>query len=551
MKLELFLSICLVISLTNQLTEKVAAPKKERKLREDIDLITHKVINDETQEMVNFFIDTQNEHGKDNEAITITTYINSDYSSTTGNGDKIHDMELILPSYDSPVMDEEERIVTKEYQNYINKIVNVLSPDFFSEDPRMFLGDHDSYFKIVKKRSILFYYLSRAILYTTLIYIILKFIEGKKGNNESALKDTYSQKKFNCFVWIQMLSLALVIVGSIAIFLIIGEPKGLIDDAGSNLIYEFRNINSTTHNISELIDDLNDEKIKIPIDRFEIFTVNNAIKESFHDLDKDVELSNDFSINMLQNPYLTNYSIVLTIFFFGCLLFGISSASIVKKSPYFQVTLFLLSGLTLSYVVYNMGIFFANFSALHDICNSIIEVNDSEYIPEEGIGLIKYISCTKENLFFQQLLINLKAQNSAKKLFNNEMFKIHRDFIRNPEEGIRMSQYLKKIDASSVEIDSFATLLKTNKKIIYKLLSINKCNMIKEWLIESETKLCYNASSDLLLIFWILGLICIGFIGVNLSANMGSVVLEQYNHLNILKAHSFKKKRYANDIKLE
>ena len=58
-------------------------------------------------------------------------------------------------------------------------MTSLLSPDFFDEDPKMFLGDHDSYFKIVKKRSILFFYVSRVILYLTIALIIFRFIENK------------------------------------------------------------------------------------------------------------------------------------------------------------------------------------------------------------------------------------------------------------------------------------------------------------------------------------------------------------------------------------
>ena len=58
-------------------------------------------------------------------------------------------------------------------------MISILSPDFFDEDPKMFLGDHDSYFKIVKKRSIIFFYVSRVILYLTIALIIFKFIENK------------------------------------------------------------------------------------------------------------------------------------------------------------------------------------------------------------------------------------------------------------------------------------------------------------------------------------------------------------------------------------
>ncbi len=66
------------------------------------------------------------------------------------------------------------------------------------------------------------------------------------------------------------------------------------------------------------------------------------------------------------------------------------------------------------------------------------------------------------------------------------MFLIHRDFIRSPEEAIRVADYLKKIDSSSVAITSFAMLMQKNKEILQKILTINQCNLIKNWLIEQE-----------------------------------------------------------------
>ena len=41
-----------------------------------------------------------------------------------------------------------------------------------------------------------------------------------------------------------------------------------------------------------------------------------------------------------------------------------------------------------------MGMFFSNYTAFHDICNAIIEVNGRARMPEEGIGLIKYVGCS-------------------------------------------------------------------------------------------------------------------------------------------------------------
>lgn len=66
--------------------------------------------------------------------------------------------------------------------------------------------------------------------------------------------------------------------------------------------------------------------------------------------------------------------------------------------------------------------------------------------------------------------------------------------IKNPEEAVRMEEFLKKIDSNSVNIASYSTILNQNREIIQKLLTINNCNMIKSWLSETEGKLCHDGS---------------------------------------------------------
>ena len=90
--------------------------------------------------------------------------------------------------------------MVKDHLGKIDRLINILNPDFFSEDPKMFLGDHDSYFKIVKKRSILFYYLSRIILYSTLIYILFKFLTGKVKQKVDINRIPFSKQKFKFMV---------------------------------------------------------------------------------------------------------------------------------------------------------------------------------------------------------------------------------------------------------------------------------------------------------------------------------------------------------------
>ncbi len=165
-----------------------------------------------------------------------------------------------------------------DHHNFLNTLMAYLAPDFFNEDPKMFLGDHDGYFKIVKKRSIVFYYISRIMLYSLIIFIIYNFLNKNAQENEvQVTRNLYNENKRNTFIFFQMASLTVIIIGSISIFVMVTEPKQILDDAGSNLIFEFRNINVTSHEIVDDINKINEMKISIPIDQQAVFSINNII----------------------------------------------------------------------------------------------------------------------------------------------------------------------------------------------------------------------------------------------------------------------------------
>ena len=82
--------------------------------------------------------------------------------------------------YDEAIQNTLIRQKVQSHHTYINSLVSWLCPDFFDEDPRIFLGDHNGYFKIVKKRGIGFFYFSRLLLYLFCFVIILNYIKNKK-----------------------------------------------------------------------------------------------------------------------------------------------------------------------------------------------------------------------------------------------------------------------------------------------------------------------------------------------------------------------------------
>ena len=523
---------------------------KERILTEEYTLESSDFFDPLTIDLKEYMEDLEESLNKDSEDIVINTSLNPDRSYTTGNMDHIDDFDNLLPDYDLPLRDAERAAMARDHHSFIDTVVQIFNPDPFSEDPRMFLGDHAAYFKIVKKRSMIFYYVSRVILYLSIFYIIVKFLKRKQEDKVTA-EGLYSKREHQTMMWVQAVSIWLLFISAGAVFYMVGYPKSLIDNAGSTLIYNFREINITSHDISSLIHEINVDKIKITKDNFGFFSITNVIESSLERMEEDVETAKEFSSTMLRNPHLTSYSTPIALFFFALVLTGLSSVAFVNKNSYFQVILFLVSSLCLSYLIYNTGMYFSNFSGLHDICTSIINVSEQERMPERGMGLIKFVGCTAENIFFQQLVINLKAQNAARKLFNNELFKIHRDFVLSARDAVDLSNYLNRLDANNVNIKIFSDLLKKNETILNKLMTVNKCNKIKEWLSKEEHTLCYEGSVRFLYIFWMyLGMI-LCYLVLMYSALRSADVLEKLGVKKIVKKHTFDKVRYANDIKVD
>lgn len=550
MKYQLLFLLAIGMQAVIKMDDGTTTKQPERDLVEEVKMLSNDFYDPLTTDLKEYMEDLDLSLSRDSEDIVINTALNVDRTYTTGNMDFITDYENLMPDYDLPSRDQERAELTKTHQNLVRSVVQVFGPDPFSEDPRMFLGDHDAYFKIVKKRSLLFYYVSRAILYFSIFYIIVKFLNRKK-EEKVEVDGVYSKREHQVMAWVQGITIWLLFISAGAVFYMVGHPKSIIDNAGSTLIYNFREINVTSHHISETIDSINRDKIKITKDKFGFFSINNLIEASLEVVDKDVETAKTFASTMLKNPHLTSYSTPIALFFFAFVITGLSSIAFVNKNAAFQILLFLVSSLCLSYLIYNTGMYFSNFSGLHDICTSIIKVAEQDKMPESGMGLIKFVGCTAENTFFQQLIINLKAQNAARKLFNNELFKIKRDFVVSGRDAIDMSNYLNRLDCNSVTIKIYADLLQKNETILADLMKINKCNKIKNWLNKEEYSLCYESSVSFLHIFWIyLGMI-ICYLTLMYTALRSANVLEKLNVKKVVKQHTFDKMRYANDIKID
>ncbi len=127
--------------------------------------------------------------------------LNSDKTFTTGNDNEMNNLDVLLPYFDPPVINLEARDKAIKHHQFLNNFFEIFNPDFFAEDPKMFLGDHDTYFKIVKKRSIVFYYISRVILYIFLVVIVWSLLESAISTKVHITHETYSEYKKNCFLF--------------------------------------------------------------------------------------------------------------------------------------------------------------------------------------------------------------------------------------------------------------------------------------------------------------------------------------------------------------
>lgn len=551
MKAQRLLSLALLAALAAaavHLDDGRAARRPERALSEEVKLESTDFYDPLTADLKGYVDELEASLEADSEDIEVHTALYVDRTYATGNLDAIEDYENLLPDYEQPNVDKRRAEQAKAHQNSVRGVVQVFGPDPFSEDPRMFLGDHSAYFKIVKKRSLLFYYVSRAVLYLSLFYIISRFLGRRKDRR--AAPGVYSKREHQAVAWVQAGAIWLLFLSAGAVFYMVGRPKAAMDNAGATLIYNFREINVTAHAVSDTIDAINADKIKVARDRYGFFSISNLLRDSLPEVESDVELAKEFASTMLKNPHLTSYSTPIALFFFALVFAGLSGVAFVNKSAHFQVLLFLAAALCLSYLVYGTGMYFSNFSALHDICTSMIKVAGQDLMPESGMGLIKFVGCTAENVFFQQLIVNLKAQNAARKLFNNELFKTRRDAVLSARDAIDTSDYLNRLDANTVGVKIYADLLAQNEGALAQLMTINKCNKIKSWLVHEQHAVCYESSLRFLHIFYVYLAVIAVYLLLMYSALKAAAVLERLEVKKVVKQHTFDKVRYANDVKI-
>lgn len=532
--------------------------KADRELAEEITLNNEDFYDPRTSDLAAYITHLEEKY-EGLSGIEINTRLNTDSSYTTGNADQPEEVESLLPEYDVPVKERSLQEELDKHMSFMNKSFNTLNLDIFSEDPKTFLGDHDVYFKIVKKRSLIFYYLSRIIFYGTIIVLMMKYFTTKvkkqymvdfKDKDQDSYKNYKSEyKRFMIF---QSISVVSVVILSLIFFFMVSSPKNIIDDVASELLYEYRKIKSIVLDVSDRIEEVNEKKVRVYIDEnYKFYSIKNLVKHSVDHLDEDVKRIEDFSMNMLNNPYLTSYGVPIGCFFIGSIMTVIAISSYGNKKSSFQILVFLFSGLTLGYMMQSFGLYFSNFSSLNDICNSIREIANKPSLPEGGIGLDHYLRCSQIKPFFQQISVNILAQNAVLKMFNNEIYKMDRPLTHSVNEALDEEVYLENIQASTQNLKEYSKLMKTNNKILESLLTINKCNLVRVWVFKAETELCLHASKQLTYIFYIYVFLILLLSLTLLCANQGIKILDKVQYIELMKSVSTERKQYVNTFKVQ
>ncbi len=94
-----------------------------------------------------------------------------------------------------------------------------------------------------------------------------------------------------------------------------------------------------------------------------------------------------------------------------------------------------------------------------------------------------------------------------------------------------MVNVLYRLDMRDKEISLFSQVLKKNDQIMENLMKLNKCNLVKRWLIDEERDLCVHATEDLKMVFNLMIFVCVLFTLLILTSVFGYKILKEYSNL--------------------
>ena len=546
------LALLMATTCAERQTKHTGYEKLSRRLSENISFQTNDFYDPRTANMRTFLIEKQADSTKGDPDIKITTEVGPDGAFTTGNADEDLEFEKLLPQYDSPYKNRKSSVRTKSHLDSIQIFFDIFNLNLFSEDPNSFQGEYKNYFSIVNKRGLVFYYLSRIILYGAVIYMFTRYVwMSYTEKAQPYVEDPNLNRKYKVLAWLQSSAIGALLIVGICLFLISGEPRSKIINIASDLLYSFRKIN---HNVDTIIQQnkfINSLGLKVPPMDKERFTVQDRLSQAKEGVAADVSLAEDFANALRGDDQLTSYGTPIALLFISLVLSGLSALSIYTKSPNMQVVLFIGLSLTLSYLLFTIGLFFASYSGIFDVCKSMVSFETLDVWPSRGGGLAHFLGCSEQDAFFQQLYANMVAQHTALRMFNNEMFRAKLPAVPDISSASRVSTFLNRLDASNYKIRVISIVMEKNEVILKSLLEINNCNSVRAWTYKAEEDLCYTTSRRLMLIFAIYWIAVLCIILAIITTHFGQTIMNTLLIKDKVAKHTFNRDRFSNDFKLE
>jgi hypothetical protein len=537
---------------TTRQTKHTSYPKLNRRLGENLKFQSNEFYDSRTGNMRSFLIDKQIESTKYDPDIAITTETGPDGAYTTGNADADFEFDKLLPQYDNPYRNRKSTVRTKAHLDSIQLFFNLFNFNLFSEDPNSFQGEYKNYFSIVNKRGLLFYYLSRFILYGAVIYMFTRYVWLSYTEKAKPYKqDPNLNRNYKIVSWVQSSAIGGLLIVGVSLFLLSGEPRLKITDVASDLLYSFRKISHRVDNIIQQNKALNSLGLTVPPSNKERFTVQDRLSQAKEGVTMDVRSAEDFANALRGDDQLTSYGTPISLLFISLMLSGISAISIYSKSPNMQIVLFIGLSLTLSYILFTVGLFFASYSGIYDVCKAMVSFETLDVWPARGGGIAHFLGCSEQDAFFQQLYANMVAQHSALKMFNNEMFRAKLPPVPDTSSASRLSTFLNRLDASNTKVKAISNVMERNENVLKELMEINNCNSVRAWTYKAEEDLCYTTSRRLMLLFAIYWIAVVMIIIAIVTTHFGQSIMNNLIIKDKVAKHTFNRDRFSNDFKLE
>lgn len=493
LSLAIWLSI-LSFSHSRISTKRPVGLSHSRHLTDSYDFRNENFYDQRTAQMRDFLENLRNANQTNSDQPRVVTKTDPDNSATTGNAEHIQNVNELLPPFDSPVIDQDVYKDALKFQQKLKNRIDRFSLDIFSEDPNVFLGESESYYLILKKRGMLFYYLSRIVIYGLLVYLLLQFIFYDFQKVRMDLNQESIPKRSKVMSQIQIVLVSVSICISIGLVFYLDQPRNQIAKVFSNLYFTFKTMEIKLSSVIDANSKINSLSIMVPDDVNTYFSIQDRLSPVLEAANNDVFKVNAFLDSSSRIKAVSNNVPAITVGMAGITLAGLFGIGKSTKSPTIQLGILITATCGLGYLLHTLDKFVAGLSGINDFCLSILRYGQNEVLSNKGFGVANQLGCSAEPQIFQQLYVNVIAQNSALTIYNTELKAMGRDPVKTPDQAIKMTSYLRSLDLSNSIIEDYTNILNSNAQIIADLLSLNGCNYVRNWIDSAQSDLCLESS---------------------------------------------------------